>query len=50
MAAQSRTETGYLHDGDNLVGKPDGSYRESSLIPDAPLFTDAQPNADIYNR
>lgn len=50
MAAQSRGAYGYMHDAINIVGRPNGDLRASSLIPDAPVFTDAQPNADIYNR
>ncbi len=50
MASRARGEFGYTHDGGNIVGRADGSGRASSLIPDAPVFTDAQPNADIYNR
>ena len=49
-AAQSRTSAGYQHDADFVVGQADGTGRAASTIPDAPLYTDAQPNADIYNR
>ena len=49
-AAKSRNTYGYQHDADLIVGKADGTGRAASTIPDAPLYTDAQPNADIYNR
>lgn len=35
------------HSAQALVG--DGDDRASAIIPDAPLFTDARPNADLYN-
>ena len=35
------------HGAQALVG--DGDNRSGAFIPDAPLFTDARPNADIYN-
>jgi len=43
---------GFKHGGLNLVG-PEGEARAAGgtwAIPDAPLFTDAKPNADLYNR
>lgn len=37
----------YQHGSRALVGE--GEDRSKSIIPDAPLFTDARPNADIFN-
>ncbi len=46
---------GRTQDADALVGPVDGPARtpqaeRAALIPDAPLFTDQRPNADILNR
>jgi len=46
---------GRTQDADTLVGPVDGPARtpqaaRAALIPDAPLFTDQRPNADILNR
>ncbi|MFO0760176.1 MAG: hypothetical protein U0359_27090 [Byssovorax sp.] len=40
-----------LHSGPALVGPLEGDRhgRPRCIIPDAPLFTDARPNADIFN-
>lgn len=38
----------FVHAGTTIVGEPDA--RDRALIPDAPEFTDAQPNADVMNR
>ena len=48
-AAKNRNQVGFKHTGKNIVGT-DKESRELSLIPNAPLFTDSKPNADIYNR
>ncbi len=43
----------FKHAGTTLVGPADPARRDGSeawTIPDAPLFTDARPNADLYNR
>ncbi len=50
MAARARSDGGFLHDAKNIVGAADSENREHTLIPDAPVYSDAQPNADIYNR
>jgi len=36
------------HAGEILVGEP--GDRRHAVIPDAPLFSDARPNADIFSR
>jgi hypothetical protein len=41
-----------MHSGESLVGELEGKGRETMaapVIPDAPLFTDQRPNADIFN-
>jgi spermidine synthase len=41
-----------MHSGEKLVGELEGPARETMaapFIPDAPLFTDQRPNADIFN-
>jgi hypothetical protein len=41
-----------MHGGENLVGELEGPGRATMatpVIPDAPLFTDQRPNADIFN-
>lgn len=41
-----------MHGGQNLVGELEGPGRATMaapVIPDAPLFTDQRPNADIFN-
>ncbi len=41
-----------MHGGEKLVGELEGKSRETMaapFIPDAPLFTDQRPNADIFN-
>lgn len=51
QAAMTRKGRAFAHGAELLVGAPEASAedRRDAMIPDAPLFTDAMPNADIYN-
>ncbi|NRA37063.1 MAG: fused MFS/spermidine synthase [Planctomycetes bacterium] len=49
-ASQKKDGSLYKHSIEYVTGTDDPLDRKNSLNPQAPLFTDAQPNADIYNR
>lgn len=49
--ARAITAREFTHAGETLVGPPDESPRTRDItIADPPIFTDARPNADIFNR
>ena len=49
--ARAITAREFTHAGETLVGPPDESPRTRDItIANPPIFTDARPNADIFNR
>lgn len=49
-AARKKDGSMFIHSMQYVTGVDGEEERKRSLNPTAPLFTDAQPNADIYNR
>ncbi len=50
IEGRSQARGVWQHSADTIVGSATATKRDRTTIFDAPIFTDAQPNADILNR